>query len=57
VGGVLSLVFNNFIHFSSNTGISVTAPAHPPPPGCGSLQSPGTPGCPGRHPRRSHARL
>ena len=30
VGGVLSLVFGNFIHFSADTGISVTAPAHPP---------------------------
>jgi thiosulfate dehydrogenase len=32
VGGVLSLVFGNFIHFSANTGISATAPAHPPSP-------------------------
>jgi thiosulfate dehydrogenase len=32
VGGGLSLVFNNFIHFSANTGISATAPAHPPSP-------------------------
>jgi thiosulfate dehydrogenase len=30
VGGVLSLVFSNFLHFSETSGISTTAPASPP---------------------------
>ncbi len=30
VGGVLSLVFSNFLHFSETSGISSTAPASPP---------------------------
>ena len=30
VGGALSLVFSNFLHFSQTSGISSTAPASPP---------------------------
>lgn len=30
VGGVLSLVFSNFLHFSGTSQISTTAPASPP---------------------------
>lgn len=30
VGGVLSLVFSNFLQFSETSGIATTAPASPP---------------------------
>ena len=44
VGGVLSLVFSNFLHFSETSGISTTAPPSPP----GSLKAVYNPPRPGR---------
>jgi thiosulfate dehydrogenase len=43
VGGVLSLLFGNFINFSADTGIPTTAPARPPSPNA-VVYNPPTPG-------------